>query len=186
MDLRTMKSILGKMKNIKRFQMEHVIHTQDLGNHGHGVASVFYRLYHMSGVVLEELSAKDMFIVMNHDLAETFTGDLNTVIKNRNASTKEAWTVIEREGLPEGFTSWSDEGIEASLGSEKYALFCLADMIDALWYCEREASIGNSHAERIAQYYRGKIVEWSRKHDLIASSEIDELIEIGRPKNGRV
>jgi len=152
------------MISIKRFEMEFVLRPQNLCEHGHGTATLFYLFCKEFGV---EINEDILFILMNHDFAETFTGDMNRLIRNKNEKTKEAWSVLEEETLPEELKPWSDKGIENILTEDQLLLFKLSDEMEAYLYCFEEHTLGNRYIygpiERYAQILSSRIIECEKK-----------------------
>lgn len=138
------------MRNIKRFSMETVIHPQNLADHGYNVGTIFYLLCKAKGV---ELTADKLFMVMNHDFAETYTGDLNKRVKEKDCATMEAWNTIEWRSIPCEVMYLSDASIARDLTSEEYRLFLLADALDAFFYCVEEVNKGNTYLKEAKTHY---------------------------------
>lgn len=138
------------LKNIKRFHMECVIQPQNLCDHGYNVATVFYI---MCKELKIEVTAEEMFAVMNHDFAETFTGDLNRVVKERNETTAEAWDIIEQHNLPSHLHGYTDQGLKRILDPGKMFLFKFADCVDAYLYCKTEVNKGNRFLAKAKSRY---------------------------------
>ncbi len=137
------------LRNIKRFGMESVISPQDLCGHGYGVANLFYLL---CKELNHDISTQELFMVMNHDFAETYTGDLNRRVKELNSITEEAWNKIEQHTVPrEVFT---DESMKRTMKERTFKVFQLADEMEAYLYCKEEVMKGNSHLERAMGHYK--------------------------------
>jgi len=142
------------LKSIKRFNMETVSDPQDLCGHGYSVGTLFYLLCKEYNV---EISASVLFLVMNHDFAETYTGDLNKQIKDKNKHTKTAWEIIENSSLPGHLLGYTDTQIRQSLNDCQFLMFQLADALDAFLYCHREVAKGNSLLINAKNYYHQKV-----------------------------
>lgn len=151
-------------RNIKRFSMETVISPQDLAGHGYGVANIYALLCKSK---YGEVEGEHLFLVMNHDFVETYTGDLNKHIKDRTSDTQESWAIIERETVPVHLRYMTDEDLEGSLGIT-YHLFMLADALDAWLYTTEEVKKGNSHIAHAQKYYAlkclGMIIALTGEH----------------------
>ncbi|DAC71836.1 MAG TPA: hypothetical protein DSN98_08325 [Thermoplasmata archaeon] len=174
----TIKDYIEKnrtMRAIKRFNMEAVIHPQSLSCHGYGVGTLFYLLCTTKGV---EITAEDLFMIMNHDFAETFTGDLNKQIKNHSIKTITAWEQIEREILPSHLFPLSDEGLSMSLTNETYPLFLFSDAMEAWLYTSEEISKGNTCLVNAHAHYRNllckMILEFEKEKFFLQDKEEDK------------
>lgn len=147
------------LRSIKRFNMERVIHPQDLCGHGYAVGSLFYLLCKEFDI---ELTADILFLVMNHDFVESITGDLNKLLKDKNNDTKQAWATIEAECVPRHLQGYTDANIREQLRAynpnvEK--IFNLADYMDAGLYCLQELGLGNTYLQNAYEYYQRKVDE---------------------------
>lgn len=151
------------MKNIKRFNMETVIHPQNLCDHGYNVATIFFLICKMFAI---EVSAEKLFIVMNHDFAETYTSDLNRVVKEKSPETKLAWEIIEEENLPPHLQVWTDKGIKEILGEDLFSIFQFADELDAWKYCDGEVQKGNLFLERAREKCASLLAKKAENYDL--------------------
>ena len=149
------------LHNLKRFGMESVIHPQDLTSHGYGVGTLFYLLCEMFGV---EITVEDLFVVMNHDFAETYTGDINRRVKEKDEVTKEAWKKLEQATIPISMIVWTDEMIEEHLGDEnRITMFEIADILDAILYCQMEREKGNTLLLKAEKAYVEKLLSYRDK-----------------------
>ena len=86
-------------QNIKRFGMEDVIKPQNLADHGYQVMNLFLIA---CDFMAYRPTVNELDKVLNHDVIETLTGDLNKAVKEKNQITKEAWEDIEKEMLEHG------------------------------------------------------------------------------------
>lgn len=186
MNLRDYVSQYRITRNIKRFGMETVIHPQDLAGHGYGVANLFYLFCKAKKI---PVSAKSMFLVMNHDFAETFTGDLNKRVKDQTEETSTAWGIIERKSVPGHLSQFTDEGLKEELSRDEYEMFTLADCMDAYLYCFEEYESGNRHlmramnhyGQKLTNYYMVSIGDMDNESDWVDTlQEIKEVLENGR------
>lgn len=138
-------------RDIQRCGLATKIQDYDLTQHSYGVLSICLDLVRL--LQLEPLSQTEVELIMRHDLAETFTGDLPWVVKNMSAEVEERWTFIEESVLQEKakvypeLENYSDKKIESTLSPEKLRLFKIADMLDLLLYCCKEEQLGNITAE---------------------------------------
>jgi putative hydrolase of HD superfamily len=144
------------LKNIKRFSMESIHSIQDLCGHGYGVANIFYLLCKELHIKITE---EDLFMALNHDFAEAYTGDLNRLVKDKNERTQKAWSIIENEILPKELENWTMENICKKLGSEKAEVLKIADELDAFLFCTEEVNKGNTYMERPKNYYQWKLMD---------------------------
>lgn len=142
------------LKNIKRFNMETVIHSQNLCDHGYNVGCLFYLICKEIDL---PITSDMLFLVMNHDFAETYTGDLNRKIKNKNEKTKRLWDVLEEETVPLKMLKYRDYFIENQFSIEEWGVFHLADEMDAYLYCKKEINSGNTYLMDAKNYYKKSI-----------------------------
>jgi len=164
------------LKNIKRFAMERVIEPQNLCDHGYGVGSLFYLICESSNI---EVTAKDLFRVMNHDFAETYTGDINRIVKEFSPSSSVCWYTIEEEVIPSNLKEYTDKGMEDHMSQEKIEIFKLADNLDAFMYCEREYKSGNTHLSFAGHRYRAKIrTQLEEIKSILSTSSIRRIEDI--------
>ena len=141
-------------RNIKRFSMETVTRPQDLAGHGYSVGSLFYLLCLEKGF---EPFPREIFLAMNHDFAETYTGDLNKRVKDKDSATIVAWDTIELHTLPARILNYTDKHLQDLFSPEAYRLFLLADALDALLYCSEEVQGGNQHMIDAYDHYTNSI-----------------------------
>ena len=138
-------------RDIQRCGLATKIQDYDLTQHSYGVLSICCDLVRLLG--LEPLSQTEVEIILRHDLAETFTGDLPWVVKNMSAEVEERWAFIEETVLQEKskecpeLEKYSDKSIEKTLSPEKRKIFKIADMLDLLLYCCKEEQLGNTTPE---------------------------------------
>lgn len=149
----------GVLRNIKRFSMEHTIKEQNLCEHGFIVANLFCLL---SKEIGESISSKDVMLVMNHDFAEVFTGDLNRAVKEKSIRSMTLWEEFEQETIPEDCKQYTDYEIRKELSPKTLLIFELADNLCALLYTLDELLLGNRHLEHAFQFYRAKVLEKSQ------------------------
>lgn len=162
------------LKNIKRFSMETVVHPQNLCDHGYNVGTLFYLICKELKV---HISSDDLFLVMNHDFAETYTGDLNKRVKDKNSTTKKAWREIESEVVPPNSSQYKGYDIQCVLATEEYEIFQLADEMDAYLYCKKELSSGNKNLDPSAKFYILSIIERLNKLNLRWEEETNEFFK---------
>lgn len=143
------------LRNIKRFSMENVLHPQNLADHGFNVANLYILICEMLGF---QYTSKEIFLVMNHDFSECYTGDLNLPIKDKIHS---LWEKVENEIIPKHIPTDSDikQYFKEYSTSEKYDLFLFADAFEAYLYCEDEVSMGNKLLEPALNRYRDKLTQ---------------------------
>lgn len=142
------------LRSIRRFNMMPTIRTQDLCGHGYGVGCIFFLLCKEFDI---EISAELLFLVMNHDFVESYTGDLNKIVKMKNEATQEAWSILESESVPPNLRGFTDKVLEAKLeahGPNTLKVFQLADCMDAGLYCMEEIKLGNLHLEEPYRKYQ--------------------------------
>lgn len=176
MNLKLFTEKYNVMRNIKRFSMEFVVSPQCLSSHGYGVASIFFLICEQLRI---EISAGELFIVMNHDFTETFTGDINRKVKEVSEKSAKAWRTIEDEVVPSVLKPYTDEGISKSFSSVKRNIIELADCLDAYLYCKDEVSSGNKNLSRAMSLYRKKC--WMIIHELsteLASRDIEYFLSL--------
>lgn len=150
------------LRNIKRFGSEYTITRQNLCEHGYHVANIFMMLArHLSIRVTE----KDIELVLNHDVAESATGDLNSLTKYKSLKTQRAWLTIENESVPKGLKEYIESNLERSLGPIGTDLFKLSDWLDALMYCLEEREMGNNTLGVAISHYMTKIEKMCYKLD---------------------
>ena len=141
------------LKNIKRFNMETKIHEQNLCEHGFNVANLYILICEMLNL---QYTKKEIFLVMNHDFSECYTGDLNLAIKSK---VPELWDKFEEVIVPSHIPT--DENIhwffKTESKPEKYDVFLFADAYDAYLYCKEEVNMGNKYMERPYKLYRDKL-----------------------------
>lgn len=168
MDLDTYLNKYYTLRNIKRFHMESVLSQQNLADHGHGVASLFY-------IICKELNIKinseDLFLVMQHDFAETYTGDINKAVKEINEATSSAWNIIEEEAVPTNTIKFLDEKIKEQLNEGQNFAFQLADEFDAMLYCFGEYRKGNKFIIDPLRKYLSKVMQRIESHLFKASRD---------------
>lgn len=176
MQLKTFIEKYRVHNNIKRYAMETTLRKQNLSEHGYGVGSLFFLL---CGELDLEPTAEDVFMAMNHDFAETYTGDLNRLIKHKNSETKESWQIIEDQILPENVGKYSDFKLEEHFEEKMLSVLHLSDDIEAFLYCNEEYNGGNMHLARARTFYLNRITEALREPFL---SELNWILEnlIGR------
>jgi 5'-deoxynucleotidase YfbR-like HD superfamily hydrolase len=158
------------LSSIKRFNMDHVNRPQNLCDHGYNVGTLFYLFCQECNV---DLSAKELFLVMNHDFLEAFTGDLNKKIKDLNVTTKDCWQTIERE-CSKNFSEiyeYTDKSIKESFTIIKRILFELADSFDAFLYCIQERKSGNLNLKDPEKYYHQKCLKLQEELELLIPCE---------------
>lgn len=145
------------LRNIKRFNMETVFHPQNLADHGFNVANLYFLICQM---MCKPVSGMDLHMVMNHDFAECFTGDLNLAVKNH---IPEEWDKIESKMVPKEIERFTDKGIKKHFTDgghdfpENYDLFLFADAFEAYLYCEDEVKMGNKLLEPALKRYQNKL-----------------------------
>lgn len=144
-------SMQRAQRDVQRCGLATKIQDYDLMQHSYGVLSISCDLVRLLG--LEPLSQEEVELIMRHDLAETFTGDLPWVVKNMTAEIEEKWSFIEdavlqekAKGYPE-LEKYSDSNINKTLSAEKLKIFKIADMLDLLLYCCEEKELGNQTTE---------------------------------------
>lgn len=151
------------LRNIKRFSMESTIRPQDLCGHGYSVGTIFYILCNSTGI---RISAETLFMIMNHDYVESYTGDLNKLLKEKNETTKGAWNVLEAQCVPDHLGHLTDVGLvehfKKTYGDSAGAvenIFHLADALDAYLYCSEEVKLGNQFFRGALEHYDKKVTE---------------------------
>lgn len=149
------------MTTIKRFSMVKVLHPQSLSCHGYNVGSLFCLLCDHFGV---DIKAVELFMVMQHDFVESYTGDLNAHIKDQNEETKHAWRVLEESTVPNSLHPYTEKGLENILKGVKDLLFRLADQMDAYLFCKDERKMGNTFID--GPLFRYKVRITNTVHDL--------------------
>ena len=141
------------LRNIKRFNMEKVLHSQNLCEHGFNVANLYMLICDMLGF---QYTKKEVFLVMNHDFAECYTGDLNLAIKSK---APELWEEFEEKLVPSHIPT--DKNIEAYFSQnstqEKYELFLFVDALEAYLYCLDEVTMGNKFMKKARDIYFDKL-----------------------------
>lgn len=157
MDLKDYLSNRRVLRNIKRFNMEKVLHPQNLADHGYNVANLFYLLCKEFGF---QITVKDLHIVMNHDFVEVFTGDLNLSIKRKIAK---LWDEIEETIVPESLHEYINGGIKENLNKDIYPIFLFADAFEAYLYCEDEVAMGNSLLSKALNNYSIRLTKLNPK-----------------------
>jgi len=157
MDLEEFMKQYPVLRNIKRFSMESTIRPQDLCGHGYAVGTIFYLLCKGFGI---NLSGETLFIIMNHDYVESYTGDLNKLLKEKNATTKNAWRTLEAQCIPDHLGDFTDAGISAhfkfvygDLSGTLEKIFKLSDSLDAYLYTSEEVKLGNTFLSRACSHY---------------------------------
>lgn len=153
MNLQDFLSNRRTLRNIKRFNMESVHHPQNLCDHGYNVATLFYLLCKHKEV---HITTEELFMVMNHDFCECFTGDLNLHIKKQ---VPDYWRNIEECLIPERFLFFTDDGIDYALSHQAHEMFLFADALDAWLYCRDEIKMGNSLLKKALKRYDEKLYD---------------------------
>lgn len=151
------------LRNIKRFSMESTIRPQDLCGHGYSVGTIFYILCQSMGI---RVSADTLFLAMNHDYVESYTGDLNKLLKEKNATTKGAWNVLEAQCVPDHLNHLTDVGIISHIkntygdtANTVEQILHLADALDAYLYCSEEVKLGNQFLTKAMEHYDKRVTE---------------------------
>lgn len=157
MDLEEFMKQYTVLRNIKRFSMESTIRPQDLCGHGYAVGTIFYLLCQGFGI---HISAETLFIIMNHDYVESYTGDLNKLLKEKNDTTRNAWRTLETQCVPGHLSDLTDAGISAHLkfvykdmSETLEKIFKLADSLDAYLYVSEEVKLGNTFLSKAYTHY---------------------------------
>jgi 5'-deoxynucleotidase YfbR-like HD superfamily hydrolase len=142
------------LRNIKRFSMESVIHPQDLCGHGYSVGTLFYLICYEFMIPIE---IEDLFVAMNHDFVETYTGDINRKVKETSSQVQIAWSIMERRIVPEHLQRYTDEEISKHFlrysDDRQYSAFLMADAYEAYLYTREEIEKGNSKLNQANEYY---------------------------------
>lgn len=162
------------LRTIRRFNMIPTIRPQDLCGHGYGVGCIFFLLCKEFEL---EVSAELLFLVMNHDFVESYTGDLNKMIKEKTEGTKEAWSLLELESVPPNLRGFTDKLVEIKLkeaGENIWKIFQLADCMEAGLYCMEEIKLGNLHLEDAYRRYR----DWVEKLSSELQMSIPGRVEV--------
>lgn len=143
------------LKTISRFNMETILHKQNLCEHGFNVANLYIFICEMLGF---SYTTKEIFLVMNHDFSECYTGDLNLHIKNK---IPHLWEEIENDIIPKHIPTDSDikQYFKEYSTPEKYDLFLFADAFDAYLYCFDEKNLGNKFMIKPFKYYYSKLIK---------------------------
>lgn len=156
-----MKHVRKGTQNIKRYQMEDVIKPQSLAEHGYHVMNLFLIACEFTGY---EPGIIELDKVLNHDVIETLTGDLNKLVKELNSTTMLAWSTIEehvmREQSPK-LNMYSDDTLLFNNEFTKLLKFC--DSMEAYLYCLEEGKRGNKNLENVALYYESKLLKANEK-----------------------
>lgn len=162
-------SMQRAQRDIQRCGLAPRIQDYDLTQHSYGVLSICCDLVKL--LQLEPLSQAEVELIMRHDLAETFTGDLPWIVKNMNAEVEDKWAFIEEAVLQEKakvypeLENYSDKAIEKALSAEKLKIFKIADMLDLLFYCCKEKQLGNLTEEMTAICQNAFKITMLRVHD---------------------
>lgn len=143
------------LRSILRFNMEYRIKEQSIADHSYHVATMFYIA---CKELNEEISSKDMFLVLNHDFVESITGDLNRRVKERNSATSKAWDVIESEVVGESLSHLTELQLRTCLGQRKLSIMKWCDTMDALLFCIEECRMGNKFLEEPKSFCRKSII----------------------------
>lgn len=149
-----MKHVRKGTQNIKRFQMEDVLKPQSLAEHGYHTANLFLIACDFTSY---NPTVKELDKVLNHDVIETLTGDLNKLVKELNSETIEAWKIIEEQVLKEHSVRlgiYVDYWMEGT-SFDRLLKFC--DAMEAYLYCHEEILRGNRQLKRIEIYYESKL-----------------------------
>jgi len=132
-----------KLKNVHRCAGTRLMRPYTLDSHGAQVAELFYLAAIEEGI---PLTARMMYMAMNHDLMETMTGDLLYPVKNASPESAEAWNVVEREvARIYGLEAFTDDKLEKALGPEAYDLFKACDMLELYFTVREEIASGNTN-----------------------------------------
>lgn len=161
------------IRNIRRFNMQPTIKPQGLCGHGYGVGCIFFLLCKEFDI---EVSADLLFLVMNHDFVEAYTGDLNKLVKDKNEATQKAWDILESESVPPNLRGFTDKVIEAKLeahGPNTLKIFKLADCMEAGLYCMEEIKLGNLHLEDAYRYYQHQVETLSAELQLSIPGRVE-------------
>lgn len=133
---------LLQMKQIQR--LPNVPHHRSYNILEHGfVVGMLYRWFASACDVAYDIEVWDK--VLMHDYMETFTGDLNFVVKNLNEKTSSAWASIEHEVCESDAVlgRYSDAAIKESMTAEQYTLFKICDYLELWIFCMQEDALGN-------------------------------------------
>ena len=161
-------------QNIKRFGMEDVLKPQNLADHGYQVMNLFLIA---CDFMAYNPTVKELDKVLNHDVVETLTGDLNKLVKEKNLITRKAWEDIEKELtdiIPDPIGMYQDnwDPREYRHGKDWYQqvetfgeLWKFCDAMDAYLYCMEERKRGNTNLQRAEFYYFDKLKLMN--HDLM-------------------
>ena len=171
-------SMQRAQRDIQRCGLAPKIQGYDLTQHSYGVLSICCDLVKL--LQLEPLSQAEVELIMRHDLAETFTGDLPWIVKNMNADVEDKWAFIEEAVLQEKakvypeLENYSDKAVEKALSAEKLKIFKIADMLDLLLYCCKEEQLGNLTEEMTAIRQNAFKITMLRVHDYCSQTSDPE------------
>ena len=135
---------LRKMQNIERLSSTFKIRSYSLAEHSYYIGILFIKLAELESI---NLNPKDIETVLTHDFMETYTGDLVSTAKNLSGETSNWWNQIEFK-IAEVYDikKYTDAGIMSMLGvgSRKYNLFKLCDILDLYLFSLEERQLGNN------------------------------------------
>lgn len=153
---------------VKRFHTTDTLAAQTVGEHSHGVAMLCYLL--TDGKPSVEL----LMSALTHDLAEHLIGDIASPVKRSNPV---LYSVIHK--AEEDAFERVHLNIVPRLKAEEHRILKLADYMDGMMFCVREAQFGSQKIWEVYDNFRSYVVALDPNFGLeqILLAIIDQLWE---------
>lgn len=146
---------------VERFHATKTLQVETVGTHSHGVAMLCYAL--SVGAPSVDL----LMAALCHDLAEQVYGDIPAPTK-RALGISEACAELEDECL-------AQRGLLFTLTPEEERILKLADILDGMLFCVREAQLGSRLVAGVYARYAGYFNTVAFPEDREAFSIFNEL-----------
>lgn len=127
---------------VRRFHTVDTIKEDLVGRHSHGVAMLCFAMS-------EKPSLDLIMAALSHDLGEQVIGDIPSPTKRALGSGMERIDAMEENAL-------LDQGLDfhKRLTEEEKAILRVADCLDGMLFCIREAQLGNASISQVFHRYR--------------------------------
>ncbi|MGL5913528.1 MAG: YfbR-like 5'-deoxynucleotidase [Bacteroidales bacterium] len=168
-------NIQRRQRTVERCSLAPKIRSYDLMQHSFGVLSIYLDLINIFNLPTQ--TQDKIETVLRHDLLEVLTGDLPYNIKNLNDTVSTMWESIENEVAKKtkcpAIVACTDANIKTVLSVLEYKVFKLADMLDLLFYCTEEASLGNDSDDMLAILNNSTDISIKLIKDLLKTLDVD-------------